>query len=102
MRKKLQKSYCVILTAAMAAAVTACSGGGTAQETAGSQAVQTAGASQGTEKESSDAAESSGEASSKDTEMTPADIKFSWWGGDSRHEATEKAVAAFMEKYPAV
>ena len=28
------------------------------------------------------------------------DITFSWWGGDSRHEATEKAVAAFMEKYP--
>lgn len=102
MRKKLQKSYCVILTAAMAAVVTACSGGGTVQETAGSQAVQTAEASQGTEKENPDAAESSGEASSKDTEMTPADIKFSWWGGDSRHEATEKAVAAFMEKYPAV
>ena len=28
------------------------------------------------------------------------EIKFSWWGGDSRHEATEKAIAAFMEKYP--
>lgn len=27
-------------------------------------------------------------------------ITFSWWGGDSRHEATEKAVEAFMEKYP--
>lgn len=29
-------------------------------------------------------------------------IKFSWWGGDSRHEATQKAVAAFMEKYPGI
>ncbi|MDO5417944.1 MAG: ABC transporter substrate-binding protein, partial [Lachnospiraceae bacterium] len=28
------------------------------------------------------------------------ELKFSWWGGDSRHEATEKAIAAFMEKYP--
>lgn len=27
-------------------------------------------------------------------------IKFSWWGGDSRHEATEKAIAAFEERYP--
>ncbi len=27
-------------------------------------------------------------------------LRFSWWGGDSRHEATEKAVAAFMAKYP--
>lgn len=32
----------------------------------------------------------------------PAEIKFSWWGGDTRHEATEKAVAAFMEKYPQI
>ncbi|MBO5266538.1 MAG: carbohydrate ABC transporter substrate-binding protein [Ruminiclostridium sp.] len=27
-------------------------------------------------------------------------IKFSWWGGDSRHEATQAAVDAFMKKYP--
>lgn len=27
-------------------------------------------------------------------------ISFSWWGGDSRHEATEKAIAAFEKKYP--
>lgn len=27
-------------------------------------------------------------------------ISFSWWGGDTRHEATEKAIAAFEEKYP--
>lgn len=30
----------------------------------------------------------------------PVTIRFSWWGGDSRHEATEKLVKAFMEKYP--
>ena len=29
-------------------------------------------------------------------------IKFSWWGGDSRHEATQQAVNAFMEKYPGI
>lgn len=29
-------------------------------------------------------------------------IKFSWWGGDSRHAATQEAVAAFMEKYPGI
>lgn len=27
-------------------------------------------------------------------------LTFSWWGGDSRHEATEKAIEAFMAKYP--
>lgn len=31
---------------------------------------------------------------------TPVTIRFSWWGGDSRHEATQKAVDAFMDKYP--
>lgn len=30
------------------------------------------------------------------------DITFSWWGGDSRHEATEKAIEAFQTKYPSV
>lgn len=28
------------------------------------------------------------------------ELKFSWWGGDARHEATEKAIEAFMAKYP--
>lgn len=28
-----------------------------------------------------------------------AAIAFSWWGGDSRHDATQKAVDAFEEKY---
>ncbi|MDA3732724.1 ABC transporter substrate-binding protein [Niameybacter massiliensis] len=31
-----------------------------------------------------------------------ATIRLSWWGGDSRHEATQKAVDAFMEKYPKI
>ncbi|MDF2484202.1 MAG: extracellular solute-binding protein [Herbinix sp.] len=29
----------------------------------------------------------------------PVTIKFSWWGGDTRHEATMKAVEKFMETY---
>ena len=29
-------------------------------------------------------------------------ITFSWWGGDSRHEATEKAIEAFQAKYEGV
>ncbi|MBQ3407530.1 MAG: extracellular solute-binding protein [Lachnospiraceae bacterium] len=29
-------------------------------------------------------------------------IKFSWWGGDSRHAATQEAVKKFMEKYPGI
>ena len=29
-------------------------------------------------------------------------LTLSWWGGDSRHEATKKAVDAFMAKYPGI
>lgn len=28
----------------------------------------------------------------------PVEISFSWWGGDSRHEATQKAIEAFSAK----
>lgn len=31
---------------------------------------------------------------------TPCTIRISWWGGDSRHEATQQAIDKFMEKYP--
>lgn len=30
----------------------------------------------------------------------PITLRMSWWGGDTRHEATQNAVNAFMEKYP--
>ena len=33
---------------------------------------------------------------------TPSGTPFSWWGGDSRHEATEKAIEAFQAKYEGV
>lgn len=31
-----------------------------------------------------------------------AEIRFTWWGGDSRHEATQKIVEAFEEQNPQV
>lgn len=65
---------------AAAAALTAC---GQNEET-------TAAASFGQEAQASENGDSSGE------------ITFCWWGGDSRHEATEKAVEAFMKKYPEI
>lgn len=33
-------------------------------------------------------------------EQADAAIKFCWWGGDSRHLATENAVNAFMQEHP--
>lgn len=40
-------------------------------------------------------ADSSADGDSKE----PVTIKFSWWGGDSRHEATLAAIEKFQEKY---
>ena len=33
-------------------------------------------------------------------EKEPVTLRFSWWGGDSRHEATIKAIESYMEKNP--
>ena len=30
----------------------------------------------------------------------PITLRFNWWGGDSRHEKTLKAIEAFEAKYP--
>ena len=44
------------------------------------------------------------ETAEKAEQAAPADgdvsLKISWWGGDSRHEATQKAIDAFMAKNP--
>ena len=57
-----------------------------------------------TESPQTTSAETKAEATQGSAETTdsgePVTIRFCWWGGDSRHAATEKAVQAFMEKYP--
>ena len=75
MRKSIKKAMALTLSAIMALSLTACSG-----------------------KSSSDG--SSGGSGSGSGDGGQVELKFSWWGGDSRHEATEKAIQAFMAKYP--
>ncbi|MDD3429553.1 MAG: ABC transporter substrate-binding protein [Oscillospiraceae bacterium] len=75
----MKKLLAILLVAAMAFTMVACGG-------AASSAPVTS---------TSDAASSSAEVGSE-----PVTIRFCWWGGDSRHEATQKAVDAFMAKYP--
>ena len=41
-------------------------------------------------------------AAAEEADYEECTIKFAWWGGDSRHEATQNAVNAFMEKYPGI
>lgn len=95
MRKQTVKAASLALAGIMTVSLAACSQK-TAEETTASQsAASQTQAAQDAETKVSDSAEAEGAAE-------PADIKFSWWGGDSRHEATENAVKAFMEKYPEI
>ncbi|MVB10527.1 putative ABC transporter substrate-binding protein YesO [Caprobacter fermentans] len=49
----------------------------------------------------SPAAEAGSEAvSSEGIPTDPVTLRFEWWGGDDRHEATLKAIKKFEEKYP--
>lgn len=73
--RMMKKVLAGIMGVAMLASMTACSSEGT-NDNGGDAAETVAGASDG-----------------------PVTLKFSWWGGDSRHEATQKAVEAFMAKY---
>ncbi len=89
MRRSIKKAMSLTLASVMALSLAACGGnsGGAAAE--GSGETNAAGGSG----ETNAAAGGSGS-------EEPVEIKFSWWGGDSRHEATEKAVEAFRAKYP--
>ena len=88
MRRSIKKAMSLTLASAMTLSLAACGGSNTAKETTAAAAADTTAA-----------AESSVAGGAADSQE-PVELKFSWWGGDSRHEATEKAVAAFMEKYP--
>ena len=76
MRKSIKKAMALTLTAAMALSLSACSGGNGSGGASG------------------------GSGSGDSGNGGKVELKFSWWGGDSRHEATEKAIQAFMAKYP--
>ena len=74
MKKTLKKALALTLASVMALSLTACGSGS-----------------------GSGSSDNSGSGDSGDGNVT---LKFSWWGGDARHEATEAAIAAFMQKYP--
>lgn len=74
MRKKL---WGVALAAVAALAVTACSAG---EEAAQEAETEASGESQ---------------AGTGENGQEPVTLRFSWWGGESRHKATIEAVEAF-------
>lgn len=87
MKKKL---LTVLMAGAMA--VTALAG-------CGSKPADDAAATDGAQTETKEKAESTVE---DDGKYDECEITMDWWGGDSRHEATQNAVNAFMAKYPGI
>ncbi len=83
--RKIKQWTAMSLAAVMAMSLAACGGGKSASETTSAAASS----------ESTTAAAAGETASGEQVELT-----FSWWGGDSRHAATEEAIKAFEEKYP--
>lgn len=91
MRKMGKRTLALVLSAAMAASLTACGGGEKPADTSAAS-VETTGNSEKDSAESKQSTESTGD--------EPVTLTVSWWGGDSRHEATLEALKLFEEKYP--
>ena len=85
MRKSIKKAMALSLAAVMTVSLAACGGSSSGGSSSGNSGGSAGGSSSGSSGGSGD---------------EKVELKFSWWGGDSRHEATEKAVQAFMAKYP--
>lgn len=85
--RKIKQWTAMGLATVMAMSLSACgsSKGGTAETTSATETTKAAEATS---------------AASDTTSGEPVELKFSWWGGDSRHAATEEAIKAFEAKYP--
>lgn len=88
MRKSIKKAVSLTLASVMTLSLAAC-GSSTSTETTTAAAAE--------EKTTAAAA---GDTTTAAASTEPVELRFSWWGGDTRHEATEKAIEAFMAKYP--
>lgn len=95
----MKKVVALLLSATMVLSLSACAGGGEETTAAATDGTTTAAAAEDT---TAAAGDTTAAASGEDLGLTTEDITLTmnWWGGDSRHEATQNAVNAFMEKYP--
>lgn len=97
MKKTFKKVVSIAVATVMAASLTACGGGSKPADQTETTAAQTKAetSTDTTEGESAKATEgqNGGE------QIT---LRFAWWGGDSRHEATLKAIELYEQKNPNV
>ncbi len=93
MKKNFKNVASLAIASAMVLSLAACGGNSNTSATTAAETTKA--------EETTKAAEGATEAAtSEEVSAEPVTLKFSWWGGDARHEATEKAVDAFMAKYP--
>lgn len=100
--RKMKKFLALGLAAAMTMSLTAC--GDSAKETdAGpAQEPSSAAAPEASSEAPADAGEQAAQGGEFDGTYENCELTFSWWGGDSRHEATLEAIKAFEETYPGI
>ena len=87
----MKKAISLGVAAAMAATLLA--GCGTAASSAPAASSETASSTEAT-------SEATATEAHEINTTDPIELTISWWGGDSRHEAYQKALEAFHEKYP--
>ncbi|HOV40562.1 MAG TPA: ABC transporter substrate-binding protein [Oscillospiraceae bacterium] len=80
-----KKAIAVVLGVLVAGSFAACASNKTSSDASSAQ---------------TSSSESKAESSAEKKSDGPVTIKISWWGGDSRHKATQDAIKKFMEKNP--
>jgi len=81
----LKKMTAALLSAAMLTSLTACQGG----------------SDDGAKTETQTAAQEAADGGALAADgKEPVTLRFSWWGGENRHQATMAAVEAFQQEYP--
>ncbi len=91
-----KKVLSILLTSAMAATVLA--GCGSSSSAPAADSASTEAKADTTEAKADDAAAPAADGADYEN----CTLTFDWWGGDSRHEATQQAIEAFQAKYPGI
>lgn len=95
MKKRGKKLVSLILAGAMVGSLAGCMPT-KSEETAASEVTTEAAKEESVAESQAETEGAMAEINTKD----PITIRFNWWGGDSRHEKTLKAIEAFEAKYP--
>ena len=95
MKKVMKRATTLLLAATMTTGLCACSSGG-------GEAVKETEAKTAETSKTAQPAENGTEEAKKADSDEKVSLRFSWWGSDTRHEATLKVMDMYMEKHPNV